>query len=368
VNILYFTRDFSVHDARFLKALVRTRHKVHFLRLVPKTDLKGKIPKGVKELPFRNTKTEPAWWQYRTLARKFKELIKNQKFDVVHAGPIPRVALIPALAGFSHLVSMSWGSDLLYWVQRSPIQKTLTRYTLKRSQVLVGDCEAVRAAGEDFGMPREKFVLFPWGVDIEHFSPGDGNALRRRLGWQKNFVVLCVRSWERIYGVDVVLKAFREALQHQPGIRLLLLGSGSQRRNLEGYIRKHGLNESITTPGIITQEKLPMYYRAADLYVSASHCDGSSVSLLEALSCGLPALVSDIPANLEWVSQGKTGWLFPDGDHHALAKEMVRIKRQQEKRTKMKSTCRKMIVERADWGKNSKLLLKAYEMAMEGSS
>ena len=58
-------------------------------------------------------------------------------------------------------------------------------------------------------------------------------------------------------------------------------------------------------------------YRAADLYLSASHSDGSSVSLMEALGCGLPVLVSDIPGNREWVTDGEQGWLFPDGDDAA---------------------------------------------------
>jgi glycosyltransferase involved in cell wall biosynthesis len=63
----------------------------------------------------------------------------------------------------------------------------------------------------------------------------------------------------------------------------------------------------------------------ADLYISPSHVDGSSVSLMEALACGLPALVSDIPANQEWVSEGVNGWLFPDGNADILAEKILAV-------------------------------------------
>jgi len=73
------------------------------------------------------------------------------------------------------------------------------------------------------------------------------------------------------------------------------------------------------------REELPRVYRSADVYVSASHVDGSSVSLLEALACGKPALVSDIPSNCEWVSPGEQGWLFQDGNANELADRMMEI-------------------------------------------
>ena len=59
--------------------------------------------------------------------------------------------------------------------------------------------------------------------------------------------------------------------------------------------------------GQVGYDNLPLYYGASDLYLSASHSDGSSVSLMEALASGLPVLVSDIPGNREWISEGKTG-------------------------------------------------------------
>ena len=103
----------------------------------------------------------------------------------------------------------------------------------------------------------------------------------------------------------------------------------------------------------------------ADLYISASHVDGSSVSLMEALACGLPTLVSDIPANKEWVSEGVNGWLFPDGNAEALAEKILSVSSQGKKLDQISQAARKTAEERADWKKNFSVLLKAYEEAVQ---
>ena len=79
-------------------------------------------------------------------------------------------------------------------------------------------------------------------------------------------------------------------------------------------VRESGLEDKVHFAGQVDYVDLPKYYRVAHLYLSASIVDGSSVSLLEAMSCGIPALVSDIPGNREWVVPGRNGWLFPTGD------------------------------------------------------
>jgi L-malate glycosyltransferase len=269
---------------------------------------------------------------------------------------------LTALAGFKPLVTMTWGSDLLVDADRNPLWSLVTQYTLKRTAVMVGDCQAVRNKAVRLGFPSERIVTFPWGVDLDRFQPGE-STLKNRLGWGDCFVILSLRSWEPIYGVELLVSAFLRAAQVVPQLRLILLGDGSRRESIRTLLANSGLEERVYLGGLTENEQLPEYYRAADVYVSASYSDGSSVSLMEALACGLPVLVSDIPGNCEWVQEGEQGWLFPTGDEDALASAMVKAYEQRDDMPHMAQACRTLAEARADWNKNFQGLLAAYELA-----
>jgi glycosyltransferase involved in cell wall biosynthesis len=123
--------------------------------------------------------------------------------------------------------------------------------------------------------------------------------------------------------------------------------------------------ERVNMAGQVSQRDLPRWYQMADLYISPSHVDGSSVSLMEALACGLPCLVSDIPANKEWVTENENGWLFPDGDADALAAKILAVIAQREKLAEVGRTARRSAETRADWKKNFGTLMQVYQRLSE---
>jgi glycosyltransferase involved in cell wall biosynthesis len=104
------------------------------------------------------------------------------------------------------------------------------------------------------------------------------------------------------------------------------------------------------------------------VYVSASHCDGSSVSLLEAMACGLPAFVSDIPGNREWVEDGVAGRWFDPNDVAALETLMREAPERTAELQQSGRRGRAVVEARADWRRNAPALLHAYEMALSGGA
>jgi len=99
--------------------------------------------------------------------------------------------------------------------------------------------------------------------------------------------------------------------------KLVLAGDGSEATAVKERLLSRGLMSRTQLPGRISQSELPDYYLAADVYLSCSYCDGSSVSLMEALAAGLPVVVTDIPSNREWIEHEVNGCLCPAGDTHA---------------------------------------------------
>ena len=365
MRVLYFSRDYTAHDYRFLAALAENGIQPFYLRLerrgAPKED--RILPAGVTPVHWEGGKQPFEHQDHRRLLPSLKSVIKNIKPDILHAGPVQSAAWLAAQTRFHPLVTMSWGSDLLLDASQSTQMHRLTEFTLNNSDVLVGDCDAVRQKAISFGFPTEKIVTFPWGVDLTHFSPLEGQSvLRERTGWQDDFVVLHTRSWEAVYGVDVFVRAFAQAALQRPQLRLFLLSGGSMATEIRKILMP--VLHQVQFVGQVSQEKLPIYYQASDLYVSASHSDGSSVSLMEALACGLPALASDIPGNREWLGGSQAGWLFPGGDAAALAEHLVQAVDARQQLPQFGARARTLAEQRANWPENFKKLLSAYQLAL----
>uniref|UniRef100_A0A7C4Q5A3 Glycosyltransferase n=1 Tax=Bellilinea caldifistulae TaxID=360411 RepID=A0A7C4Q5A3_9CHLR len=367
MKVLYFSRDYTPHDHRFLSALAQTPHTIYYLRLERQSrQLEDRpLPPQVEQVVWQGGRQPVGWRDYPRLLADLRRVIRRLQPDVIHAGPIQSAAFLAALSGFHPLVSMSWGSDLLLDADRSAWMRWVTRFTLRRTTVLAADCRTVLEKAAQFGFPPQRVVLFPWGVELARFQPGRADAFRARRGWQDAFVVLSLRTWEPLYGVDVVARGFARAARQNPRLRLLLLGGGSQAGLIRSIFEQEGVQEQVFFGGQVNGDDLPQYYQAADLYVSASHSDGSSVSLMEALASGLPVLVSDIPSNREWITPGREGWLFADGDDRALSEGILRAAGQPEGLKEMRLAARRLAEERANWQVNFQRLLDAYQLALE---
>jgi glycosyltransferase involved in cell wall biosynthesis len=164
--------------------------------------------------------------------------------------------------------------------------------------------------------------------------------------------------------VDVLAKAFVQVAATKPDLNLILLGGGSQGAHIRQIFLNGGALDRIHFGGQVRQNDLPRWYHMADIYISPSHVDGSSVSLMEALASGLPCLVSDIPGNREWIVEGQNGWLFRDGDADDLAEKILHAIKSRRSFKKIGDSARKTAEQKADWKKNFGKLLEAYEKVL----
>lgn len=367
MRILYFSRDYCPHDHRILSAIVKGGHEAYYLRLEDAgRQLESRpVPEGVQIVKWRGSGIKFQWIDLPAIVLSFKEILVDVRPDLVHAGPIQSVGLVAVLSGFHPLISMSWGFDLMMHADKSMLSRWITRNVLSRSDWLFGDCQAVLNKAREYGYDLTRSSFFPWGVDLTKFSPSDGSRIRDQLGWQDKTILLCNRSWEPQYGVDIVAKAFAAASTRNQQLRLLLPGSGSQRVKIEKILADGGVLDKVHFAGQVLNTDLPDYYGAADLYISASHTDGSSVSLMEALACGLPAVVSDIPANLEWITPGEEGWLFRDGSDEELAALMLKADEEKVNLAVMRIKARRKAESNADWLENQRKMLAGYEKVIQ---
>jgi glycosyltransferase involved in cell wall biosynthesis len=346
MKILYLSRGHTPHDHRFLSAMVEGGHTPFFL---PETAVKTEdrpLPSGVT-----------------AASGDLKQAIRESKPDLIHAGPLHQASYAAARTGIHPLVQMSWGSDILWRAKRNLLTRRRVRYSLQQADAVIGDCAAVKNEVMRFDISEQKIVTFPWGIDLERFRPGVNVELRAQLGWQNTFVILHLRSLEPLYDPLTVAHAFVAAARKNSALRLLMPGTGTLFDKVKAVFAKADLFNRVSMPGQISQDDLPSYYHAADLYLSASLSDGSSVSLMEALASGLPVAVTDIPSNREWVGEEKQGWLFAAKGHQAISKLILQAA--DSKLDDMRTSARQTAEEKADWSRNKLQLFRAYEIALE---
>lgn len=366
MKVLYFTRDYTPHDFRFLKAIRENGDDVWYMRLETRNFYENRaLPEGVQTVDWAFGK-EPFDLEKDADAaiEAFREVFQELRPDVVHSGPLTDCSWIAAKAGVHPHVAMSWGFDLGREIETIPGAKERAAFALSQADWFLGDCFMELGTAAALGYDRSKATIFPWGIDVERFSPGAGK-LRQQISDGGDFLILSLRTMEPNYDVETVVRAFLTAVKEEPWLRLILLGDGSQMSLLKEIAASDPNGSKISFLGRQPNDMLVDYYRSCDLYVSASIVDGSSVSLLEAMGTGIPVLMSSIPGNLEWVTDGTNGMLFPTRDIRMLSEKMLFCARNRGQISRYAEAARNLIEEKADWNKNKQKIHLAYGKALK---
>src|SRR6476469_7226893 len=163
MRIIYFSKNYTPHDYRFLSSLSRTEHEVFYLRLeANRRQVEDRpVPENIQQILWAGRRGEFRWRDVPQLASDFRRLTKKIKPDLIHAGPIQNCAFIATLSGFRPILAMSWGYDLVMDADKSAWMRWLTRYTLKRSAFFISDANVSRDKAIAFVMNPERTVIFP---------------------------------------------------------------------------------------------------------------------------------------------------------------------------------------------------------------
>ncbi len=369
-RVLYVTLGYTVHDWRFLQALVGYGHALWCLPLsgdamrpeVPP------VPDGVTMLePVVPQGARCGRWRMLRASSVLRRVIRDTRPDLVHAGPVHLGGFAAALAGHRPMLAMSWGWDVLHEARRCPISAAMTRFALQRADGAVCDCRTVeeRLLAVAPGL-QGRIARMPWGIDQGQFYPdvARAQAVRRSLGWEEATIFLHTRSLSSFYGAATLIAAARQTARAESKARFLLVGDGPLQARAEAEFVRDGMSDAVRVLGAVAPDQLPDYFRAADVYVSMARIDGTSISLLEAMASGLPVIVSDVPGNREWVTPSINGWLVRPGDSRALAAAFREAMADGAARAAMGRANAQVAAERADWSKNVQQLFTLYDQVL----
>ncbi|MHB8540297.1 MAG: glycosyltransferase family 4 protein [Candidatus Acidiferrales bacterium] len=370
-RVLYVSDGYSTHDRRFLDRLAESEHDMWYLPCAAdlvRHENRG-LPDGIHPLaPLSEKNILPGTASWVRAASRFRRVIRKVQPDLIHAGPVQTGGFFAAAFGFHPLLIMSWGSDVLTAPDKSAGMHWITKFVLRRADMALADCDAVREQISSLSpLTDDCIVSFPWGIDSDVFCPKISEIeLRRKLGWERCQVIVSTRAFELTHGTMIFLDAMKRVVARGSHVRVLMLGDGSLRTRVESFVESNCLRDKIHVAGQVPEELLADYFAEADLYVSATCCDGSSISLLQAMGCGLPAIVADRYGNREWVVHKENGWLYPAGNPEALAAATLEALDQSQLRAAMGRANVAIVRARANWGLNFGKLLAAYDKLLLG--
>jgi glycosyltransferase involved in cell wall biosynthesis len=295
-------------------------------------------------------------WRYLRYAPQLRKICKDVNSDVLLSLWGGGFATISCASGFRPYAVFLGGGDVL---RVSGIQKMVSRFALNRAAVAF-------AHGRHFGEQARAFApdasIYPiyLGVDTEKFSPGAPPDLP--------VTIICTRGFTPTYNNSYLIEAVALLPASLPEFRVVLTSTGESfnyTRDLADNILAPNIRERVKFLNGVTDEAMLENLRSAHIYTSVSRYDGTSISLLEALSCGLFPVLSDIPQNAEWIDRhARNGMLVPLDEPAEYARQLAQAIEGAVHRKSMASFNRALILERADGRKTMEEMATMLEAAV----
>jgi glycosyltransferase involved in cell wall biosynthesis len=208
---------------------------------------------------------------------------------------------------------------------------------------------------------NKSITVTPFGVDAEVFRPKTVENI-----FEKDSIVIgTIKTLEKKYGIDYLIKAFSIVKKKHSGLKLklLIVGGGSEEESLKQLTRDLNIETDTVFTGKIRYDDVVSYYNMLDIYVAVSVLDSESfgVAVLEASSCEKPVIVSDVGGLPEVVENGVTGIIVKvkDIDNTAAAIEQLII--DEPLRRQYGINGRNRVLKNYNWKENVKHMLSIYD-------
>ncbi len=314
-HIMQLDREFRRrgYDTRILAASSQDHE--------PLQDNVIKVSGAVSKFPFSGSNVRltisPQVYQ------RVKRILKQEKFDIVHAHEPAAPLLCPIVLRHSHAVNV--GTFHAYRETNTVYQmaRPLLRPVYNKLDGRIFVSEAVR----DFTLAQfpGDFRIIPNGIDFQRFANPNLRPIERFNDGRPN--LLFVGRLDKRKGFRHLVRAFPYIKREIPDARLIVVGAFDDKDKAPfiRYARTHRLR-GIHFVGYVSRELLPRYYRTAHLFCAPSTgFESFGIVLLEAMAAGLPIVASDIAGYRQVLTDGKEGRLVSPEDPEALARAAVAL-------------------------------------------
>jgi phosphatidylinositol alpha-1,6-mannosyltransferase len=264
----------------------------------------------------------------------------------------------------ARLARMGGGAPYLCWTHGEELGfASLSRELTWLMRRVLASAEAVIANSRNsqqllvsaWGLDAAKVHVVHPGVDNARFHPGvDGGALRTRCAGPDDVILLSVGRLQRRKGHDTVLAALPHVRRAVPHVRYVIVGDGPERPALERLAREAGVADITRFVGSVSEEELPAWYRAADIFVLPNRAEGVDFEgfgmvFLEAAAAGLPVVGGRSGGVPETMLDGRTGRLVDGTSAAEVAAVLIELAGSSELRRSLGRAGRERAVAEFSW-------------------
>jgi glycosyltransferase involved in cell wall biosynthesis len=328
------------------------------------------------------------WLGYILNSSKISKLIKVIDPDLVHAHSVDAYGIYALLAKQlpvpKPVVITAWGFyhiKMHKWFKRSYEKKALSYADMITTQ----DRGLMQSLAEGFSIPKEKFRVFHWGIDLTRFKKGyekEVSELRKKLDIKEYVpIVMSTRELMPHYNIPSIIMSISDVKKKYPDCVFVFLkgpGDDNYLEKMKNLTDKLGVRDSTRfVDKFLSYKDIPFYLNLATVVIMLPYTDQASMSLTESLACGNIILASDLKGNREWIEDAKNGFLvkvvkpkeldihevlrgvnITDSEERMaensisskeLSKKIIMCLDSQREKEEMAKINRKLVEERANW-------------------
>ncbi|MES2619162.1 MAG: N-acetyl-alpha-D-glucosaminyl L-malate synthase BshA [Bacteroidota bacterium] len=263
------------------------------------------------------------------LASKIVDIVKQYKLDVLHvhyAIPHASAALMAKNILIEQgihipIVTTLHGTDITL-VGKDPTYEPVVSHSINHSDAVTAVSESLkRDTYANFHIQKEIHVI-PNFIDFERFTKQKKEHFKKAIAPLGEKILVHTSNFRKVKRIEDVVKVFAKVAPHVPS-KLLLIGDGPERTNIELLCRETGFCDRITFLG--KQEQIEEILSVCDLFLLTSETESFGLAALEAMACEVPVISTNAGGIPEVNIQGVTGFLSDVGDVDDMAKNALRL-------------------------------------------
>lgn len=292
-----------------------------------------RVPMRMEDWGFLRPWSAGRYWR---LASRAWRLVRQERVQAIHCARVMPEGVVGfvlwSLARVPYLIyahGEEIGTALTSWQLAF-----LMRRAYGSAKFIVANSEHTSGLLRAVGVPDSKIVIIHPGVDADLFHPTDDRTdPQKSLGLNGHKVLLSVGRLQRRKGHDTVIKALSIIAREIPDVTYVIVGTGEEEMRLRRLAEEVGVAHAVRFFGRVTDEQLPEYYRACDVFVMPNReevnqdIEGFGIVFLEANACGKPVIAGRSGGTGEAIAEGETGLRVNGDDHREVAEAVLSLLR-----------------------------------------